>query len=141
MSFGRSSSNTSQIVCSGPLWMGVRLCPGEALVEKPGIQLVVALEPQPRRLYRNSLWCSGIVLSESLGRRRLVAEHGVDLGEDVRGQLPLVLERREIVLELALLGGAEDHGRDIRVGEAPEQRQMMHRHAQRPREGRELLHV
>ena len=33
----------------GPLGMGVRFRPGKALVEKPGVQFVVALESQPRR--------------------------------------------------------------------------------------------
>jgi hypothetical protein len=33
----------------GPLGMSVRFRPRQALVEKPGAQLVVALEPQPRR--------------------------------------------------------------------------------------------
>ena len=33
----------------GPLGMGVRLRPREAFVEKPGVQFVVALEPQARR--------------------------------------------------------------------------------------------
>jgi hypothetical protein len=32
-----------------PLGVGVRFRPGEALVENPGVQFVVALEPQPRR--------------------------------------------------------------------------------------------
>src|SRR5271157_4809170 len=41
MSFGRSSSNTSQIVRP--------LCSGWACaVDEPAVQLVVALEPQPR---------------------------------------------------------------------------------------------
>ena len=47
--FGRSASNTSQIVCSRELGMPVRLGVGDALVEQPGVQLVVALHPQPRR--------------------------------------------------------------------------------------------
>jgi hypothetical protein len=33
----------------GPLGMAVRLGPGDAFVHEPGVQLVVALEPQPRR--------------------------------------------------------------------------------------------
>ena len=33
----------------GPLGVGVRFRPGKALVEKPAVQFVVALEPQPRR--------------------------------------------------------------------------------------------
>src|SRR5258707_14476818 len=33
----------------GPLGMGVRLRPGQAFVEQPGVQFVVALKPQPRR--------------------------------------------------------------------------------------------
>ena len=34
---------------AGPLGMGMRLGPGDAFVHEPGVQLVVALEPQPRR--------------------------------------------------------------------------------------------
>ena len=33
----------------GPLGMSVRFRPGEALVDKPGVQFVIALEPQPWR--------------------------------------------------------------------------------------------
>ena len=33
----------------GPLGMGMRFRPGKALVEEPGVQFVVAPEPQPRR--------------------------------------------------------------------------------------------
>jgi hypothetical protein len=33
----------------GPLGMAVRLGPGDAFVHEPGVQLVVTLEPQPRR--------------------------------------------------------------------------------------------
>ena len=33
----------------GPLGMGMRLGPGDAFVHEPGVQFVVALEPQPRR--------------------------------------------------------------------------------------------
>src|ERR1700727_3181036 len=33
----------------GPLGMAVRLGPGGAFVHEPSVQLVVALEPQPRR--------------------------------------------------------------------------------------------
>src|SRR6202451_4887372 len=33
----------------GSLGMAVRLGPGDAFVHEPGVQLVVALEPQPRR--------------------------------------------------------------------------------------------
>jgi hypothetical protein len=48
MSLGRSSSKTSQIVCRA-VRDGVRLGPGDAFVHEPGVQLVIALEPQPRR--------------------------------------------------------------------------------------------
>ena len=48
MSFGRSSSKTSQIVCWS-LRVGVRFRPAQTFVEEPGVQLVIALEPQPRR--------------------------------------------------------------------------------------------
>src|SRR5271165_4080556 len=33
----------------GPLRMGVRFRPGQTFMEEPGVQLVIALEPQPRR--------------------------------------------------------------------------------------------
>src|SRR5271157_4156263 len=33
----------------GPLRMGVRFRPGQTFIEEPGVQLVIALEPQPRR--------------------------------------------------------------------------------------------
>ena len=33
----------------GPFGMGMRLGPGDAFVHQPGVQLVVALDPQPRR--------------------------------------------------------------------------------------------
>ena len=33
----------------GPLGMGVRFRPGQTFIEEPGVQLVIALEPQPRR--------------------------------------------------------------------------------------------
>ena len=46
---GRSASNTSQIVWSLQLGMAVRLGVGDAPIEQPGVQLVVALDPQPRR--------------------------------------------------------------------------------------------
>ena len=49
MSFGRSASKTSQIVWSARSGWAVRFRPGKALVEKPGVQFVVALKSQPRR--------------------------------------------------------------------------------------------
>ena len=49
MSFGRSSSKTSQIVCSGRSGWAMRLRPGQTFIEEPGVQLVIALEPQARR--------------------------------------------------------------------------------------------
>ena len=49
MSFGRSSSKTSQIVRSGLFGMGMRLGPGDAFVHQPGVQLVIALDAQARR--------------------------------------------------------------------------------------------
>ena len=33
----------------GPLRMGVRFRPGQTFIEEPGVQLVIALEPQARR--------------------------------------------------------------------------------------------
>ena len=33
----------------GPLRVGVRFRPGQTFIEEPGVQLVIALEPQPRR--------------------------------------------------------------------------------------------
>ena len=49
MSFGRSSSKTSQIVRSGRSGWACAFAQARAFVEQPGVQLVVALEPQPRR--------------------------------------------------------------------------------------------
>src|SRR5436305_311453 len=47
-SFGRSASNTSQIVCSVSSGWRCTLA-GDAFIEQPGVQLVQGLEPQTRR--------------------------------------------------------------------------------------------
>jgi hypothetical protein len=47
--FGRSASNTSQIVCSRQFGMAMCLGIGDALVQQPGVQLVECFDPQPRR--------------------------------------------------------------------------------------------
>ena len=46
---GRSASKACQIVQVGQLGMLVRLGVGDASVEQPGVQLVIARHPQPRR--------------------------------------------------------------------------------------------
>ena len=49
MSFGRSSSNDLPDRLPALLGVGVRLGPDDTFVDEPGVQLAVALEPQPRR--------------------------------------------------------------------------------------------
>ena len=51
--------------------------------------------------------------SVPLRRRRLVADDLFDPGHHLGRELALVVERLEVVLELAELGGAEDHRRDV----------------------------
>src|SRR6185437_2719910 len=74
----------------GPLGMAVRLGPGDAFVHEPGVQLVVALEPQPRR-------------EEAL-------THESDLVLDLA-----LLPAGGRIAELRLEQEVADHGREARV--------------------------
>ena len=127
-SLGRSSSKTSQIVLIGLLGMGMRLGVGDALVHQPGVQLVVALDPKPRREEALAHETDLVLDLAFLPARRRRAGHRFD--EMVRAHL------EEAAIVLAVLADEDRLHRGLHVvvdaarAGAPEERERL-AHARR----------
>src|ERR1700679_1805756 len=91
----------------GPLGMAVRLGPGDAFVHEPGVQLVVALEPQPRREEALTHEPDRVLDLALLPARRWRASDGLD--EMMRAHL------QEAAIVLAILADEDRLHRRLHV--------------------------
>ena len=107
ISFGRSSSKTSQIVRSGLSGWACAFAQPRAFVEQPGVQLVIALEPQPRREEAFANKADLVLDLTLLPARRRRAGHRLD--EVMRAHL------EEAAIVLAVLADEDRLNRRLHV--------------------------